>query len=1016
MIRIVTFFICLLLVANGVQAQNIITQWNFNSTTPDNNTGTGVTTPSIGAGTLSAISIGTASFNSGAGSSDPTTADNSGLGLTGFPAQGSGNKTAGIQFSASTVGRQNIVVSFDLRQSNTGTRHFTIQYTTDITATTPTWVDFVADSTTAGDAFVNNRTYNFSAVAALNNNATAGFRVVASFRPGTSTYVAATTTSNYATTGTWRFDMVTVKDTVATQTPASVAFVGNKTTVTETTTTVNITANLTNGNSSPSSVNIELLPLSTATNGTDFTLPTSLTLSWPANANNVTQSLAITINNDALPENAEYFIVRFTNPVNVTLPAAATNHYTVMITDDDKQAPVASGALTLNYLSSFSNGAAGTNSAEIVAHDPATQRLFIANSVGAKIDIINFSNPAAATLINSISVTPYGNINSIAVRNGIVAAAIENAQPQQPGSVVFFNTNGTFISQVTVGVLPDMITFSPDGTKVLTANEGEPNLAYTNDPEGSISIINISGGVAGITQSAVSNATFTSYNAQAASLRAAGVRIFGYNNPTVAQDLEPEYIAFSADGATAYVTCQENNAIAVVNIATATVTEIRTLGTKNHSSPANALDVSDQGTAVELASWPIKGLYQPDAIASYSVAGQTYLVTANEGDSREYTPYVEAVRAGTASYVLDSTVFPYRDALKANIGRLNVSTASGDTDGDGDFDEIYAFGGRSISIWNATTGALVWDGGQDMELITSKHPQLGAIFNASNANNTFKNRSDDKGPEPEGVTVATIGGHVFAFATLERIGGCLVYEVTDPANPVFVDYKNSRTIASYGGDQGPEGIVYISAANSPTGVPIVILANEVSSTLAFYSVAVSPSLDISLKNIKAYNVGNYNKVDWTTASEERGDLFEVEKSKDGIAFSYEATVAAKGTAATYTYTDEHPYEGTTYYRLKLKHLSGKITYSSVVTAYVKGAAVAVQIFPNPAGNYMTRGRSEEPTANATADLLDMRGAVLKSIRLTARQTAVDVHSLPAGVYTLRYRNGNTITSVKMTKQ
>jgi hypothetical protein len=624
----------------------------------------------------------------------------------------------------------------------------------------------------------------------------------------------------------------------------SVSFVGvnNQISVSETAGTVTITANLSGGNANPSSVTVELLPLATAASGADFTVPASLTLSWPANSNNVTRTLSFPIANDALPEAAEYFTVRFVNPVNVNLPSTSSNQFTAFILDDDRQAPVASQSVKLNYVSSFSNGASGANSAEIVAYDPGSKRMFIANSVGARLDIVDFSNPLALSLIKSVSVTPYGNINSVAVKNGIVALAIENAVPQQPGKVVFMDVQGNYLNQVTVGAMPDMITFNNGGTRVLTANEGEPNTTYTSDPEGSVSIIDISGGVGSLTQAQVTTADFSAYNSQRSALRASGIRIFGPDSTAVnyvARNLEPEYITVSDDDTKAWVTLQENNAIAELNIATAAITRLLPLGTKDHSLPGDALDGSDATGVVQIANWPVRGVYMPDAIKSFTAGGQTYLVTANEGDAREYNAYTEQVRLSSGAYVLDPTAFPNANVIKANLGRLNVTLASGDTDGDGDFDQIHAFGARSFSIWNAATGARVWDSGDELELIISKHPVFGSIFNASNANNTFKNRSDDKGPEPEGVTTAVIYGRTYAFIALERIGGCMVYDVTDPNAPVFVDYQNNRNPASLGGDLGAEGIIFIRGGESPTGKPYVILANEISSTLTVFEVQVT---------------------------------------------------------------------------------------------------------------------------------------------------------------------------------
>nr|GFB90741.1 hypothetical protein [Tanacetum cinerariifolium] len=247
-----------------------------------------------------------------------------------------------------------------------------------------------------------------------------------------------------------------------------------------------------------------------------------------------------------------------------------------------------------------------------------------------------------------------------------------------------------------------------------------------------------------------------------------------------------------------------------------------------------------------IANWPIKGMRQPDAIASFEVNGTGYLLTANEGDSRDYKGFSEVVRLGANGYALDATAFPNASLLKQEtvLGRLNVTNKTGDTDGDGDFDEIYVFGGRSFSIYNAATGAEVHDSGNLLERVTATDPTYGAIFNASNSFGeapTLKNRSDDKGPEPEGVTTGRIGNNLYAFVSMERVGGVMVFNINNPAAPVLETYVNNRNLTgtTTTGDLGPEGIVFISAADSPTGQPLLLLANEVSSTIAVYRIQVS---------------------------------------------------------------------------------------------------------------------------------------------------------------------------------
>ena len=837
-----------LFLSTAIFGQNTIALWNYNTITgapaaPTADVGTG-TSQAVGSLVVATAATGMDPIiNNGCGAQNGL---NPGAwALTANP--GSTNESSGVQYNASTVGFQNVLFTWDQRWSNTATNTVRIQYTLDGT----TWTNFTmtsANTTFCNGSIDNGRFQNngvgdqyrrisadFSAITGANNNANFGVRILAANYQSTTEFRQTSNPTLLATGGTWRFDNVSFQGLA----DVSITSASNFAQYNENIGILNVPITVANANAAAINLTFGLSVYSDALENVDYTWTNTLTI--PANTNGVT-NLPISIIDDALAEKAERIVVKILSGVNAKI--SSTNNYQIIfIKDNDYVAPTPTNELNLSLLSSYSNGAAGTNSAEIVAFDPSVERLYIANSIAGKLDIVNFANPAAPVAISSINITTYGGINSIVAHDSIIACAIESVPAQNNGKVVFFDYNGNYINQVEVGAMPDMITFNKTYTKLLTANEGEPDATYANDPVGSVSIIDLTPGYLALTNANVTNVGFTAYNGQETALRAQGIRVFS-TSASVAQDFEPEYIAVSEDNSKAYVSLQENNALVTIDLLTNSITSLSALGYSSYSGASgNAMDASDQSGAVLITgNLPIKGAYMPDAMVYKTIGGQGLLFTANEGDSREFGSVVDANRISSSTFnnVLDATAFPDQSILRNNkfLGRLSALKYSGDTDGDGDYDELHVMGGRSYSIWNAQTGSLVYDSKDLIEQITANHPTFGAIFNASNTTGApaSKNRSDDKGPEPEGVAVSTINGSTYAFVSLERIGGVMMFNVDNPNAPVFVGYANNRSTTLSGPDLGAEGIIIIPAADSPNGNTLVILANEVSSTLSIYQV------------------------------------------------------------------------------------------------------------------------------------------------------------------------------------
>jgi hypothetical protein len=904
-------------------------------------------------------------------------------------------------------------------------------------------------------------------------------------------------------------------------------------------------------------------------------------------------------------------------------------------------------ALTLDPIGTFATGIFDEGASEIVAYDAGSMRLFSVNSAATTVDILDLTDPTNPTLLAEIDATEFGaGANSVAVYDGLVAVAIGAEAVDGDGSVVFMDVDGTYLADVTVGVLPDMVTFSPDGMRVLTANEGEPSDDYTIDPLGSVSIIDLSAGVDGLTQAAVTTLDFSAFNDAELD---SSIRIFG-PDATVAQDLEPEYVAVTPDSTTAYVTLQENNAVAVIDLVNLEIAGLVGLGTKNFNAPVasaelfpfenlpvlgtteagqeilmggfsglwfvgvnestgalqfvthpdrgpnpdpmdtdgdgvnerpfalpdyqariirfeldpstgeitltdetlltradgtpitglpnlagepgmayadelpidlfgnpleldpfgadmegiafaedgtfwmvdeyrpaiyhfdadgllidrfvpegsnasgvetgteafpavyaqrranrgfeavaldngilyafiqspidnpdrsndrnsrngnmarilafdtatattvgdylypigrapvdkigdavalgngeflvierddaigrdaqkfiykislegatnlldvdpmltsgtsalerqslhglasqgifpvqkalyvdlaaigaaagdkteglalidentlailndndfgispefdpatgllgeretpsatllgliylrpNGMDASDEDGEINIQPWPVEAFYLPDAITAYVAGdGETYLITANEGDTRDYAGFSEETRIGSLvvdwSAVADSFTLQAPEAL----GRLLTSNVEGDTNGDGLVDLLTGIGGRSFSIWR-TDGTLAWDSGDEFEQITAE--LLPEAFNSNGGADSFDTRSDAKGPEPEAVVTGVIGDRVYAFVALERTGGVMVYDVTDPIDAFFVTYANNHDITlpaddPAAGDVGPESVTFIPADASPNGENLIVVGNEVSGSITVYSIDVA---------------------------------------------------------------------------------------------------------------------------------------------------------------------------------
>lgn len=525
-------------------------------------------------------------------------------------------------------------------------------------------------------------------------------------------------------------------------------------------------------------------------------------------------------------------------------------------------------ALDLTQIARYSAGQYNVDGGvmEIVAYNQATEWAYAINGQSGKLAAIPLAGLTAGAHVEALTGTEidvkalveaedstfqYGDMTSVAISpdSTTLAAALQAQGSNDAGRVALFTCeeDGTLTLEALVetGAQPDMVTFAGDGV-VLTADEGEPREGYGEniaDPKGSVTVVDVEAQESTVVD-------FSAFDSQRDQLAEDGIVLKKGSAPSV--DLEPEYIAVS--GGKAYVTLQENNAIAVLDIESQAFEGVYSAGFEDHSTTAIDLDKKDDAYDPQTYE-SLLGIRMPDGIAAFTVEGATYLVTANEGDAREWGDEDQGtfyLSEDERDFGEEGVTSPTGAITAENSGLEGKVVFFKTEDFDGlDPEKDYVFGGRSFTVFQVTENGLeeVFTSGDDFEALTAQY--VPEYFNASNDNAVLDDRSGKKGPEAESVTVGTVDGKTYAFVALERTGGVMAYDVTDPEAITFVNYVNTRDFGTTvegseeyedgeldkwvtGGDVAPEGLLFLDAASSPNGEPLLLAACEVSGTVAVY--------------------------------------------------------------------------------------------------------------------------------------------------------------------------------------
>ena len=516
--------------------------------------------------------------------------------------------------------------------------------------------------------------------------------------------------------------------------------------------------------------------------------------------------------------------------------------------------------LKVTEIASITSGD-GEGSHEIATFHAGSKRVFATNGVKNAIDIYDISDVASPKKVGSVALSSYGNdVTSVAAGKDVVVAVVNvsdkfsatGVPTTTNGKIVVFDTNGKVLSSPDVlGVLPDSVTFAPNGTTALVAIEAQPvcakddpataakedtDYSKASDPVGGVTVVDLSNPASPVLRFAGFD-QFSIFE-----MRAKGIAVSSVVN-NVSKDFEPEFVT-AVDNNYAYVTIQEANAIGKLNIGSATFESISRAFESKVSRVAR--DTSDRDAGAGPRTYTnVVGASQPDAIAGFTIGAGQYFVTANEGDAREYTCLNDDLR-GSALKV-DARRFPDWSILSgsAALGRAKVNPTIGDEDGDGDIDTIHLRGSNSMTMYR--NGIVIWDSAELLDQIQTKAFGVTNINGShslssdkSTMNYVGQDRSDDKGSEPEGVAVGMVGNRRIAILGLERMTALAIFDITQPRNPVFQEWlqmlPTKATPAKDVKHWSPEGIIFVPADKSPSGKALVITSYELSGSLSIHQI------------------------------------------------------------------------------------------------------------------------------------------------------------------------------------